>query len=103
MGKVSKRNLDVLLAVDRLAAAAGYPPSIREVGQAVGLSSSTVHVHLRRLQAHGLVAYQPGMARTLQLTEAGRSICTRRVCNDSFYSTLPPPQGDAENSADTVH
>jgi repressor LexA len=45
-----------------------YPPTVREIGKAVGLtSSSTVHVHLRILQHQGRLRTAPGKARTLTL------------------------------------
>ena len=41
----------------------GYPPSVREIGEAVGLTSpSTVHSHLATLQRHGLPAPRPHQA-----------------------------------------
>lgn len=47
----------------------GYPPSMREIGAAVGLSSSaTIHVHLRKLQRDGKITQVPGRARTIRVT-----------------------------------
>jgi len=38
-----------------------YPPTVREIGAAVGLkSSSTVHTHLSVLESKGLIARKPG-------------------------------------------
>ena len=46
----------------------GYPPSVREIGSAVGLkSSSTVHGYLRCLEERGLIARQPDKRRALDI------------------------------------
>ncbi len=46
----------------------GYPPSVREIGEAVGLaSSSTVHGHLERLQQKGYLRRDPTKPRALEL------------------------------------
>ncbi|MCL6609955.1 MAG: transcriptional repressor LexA [Peptococcaceae bacterium] len=46
----------------------GYPPSVREIGQAVGLkSSSTVHGYLRRLEDKGCLKRDPAKPRALEL------------------------------------
>ena len=46
----------------------GYPPSVREIGKAVGLkSSSTVHGHLSRLEEKGLIRRDPTKPRAIEL------------------------------------
>ena len=64
----------------------GYPPSVREIGEAVGLSStSTVHGHLRRLEKKGLLhrdAMKPramGLAKERNLLTDGDQICSLPV------------------------
>src|ERR1700737_1313824 len=48
--------------------ARNYPPSVREIGEAVGLSSSsTVHNHLNQLERRGLIRRDPSKSRTVQL------------------------------------
>ena len=48
----------------------GYPPSVREIGEAVGLKSpSTVHFHLKHLEELGVIGKQAGKGRALTLTE----------------------------------
>src|SRR3977135_4563219 len=45
-----------------------YPPSVRAIGEAVGLSSSsTVHNHLNQLERRGLIKRDPSKSRTVQL------------------------------------
>ena len=46
----------------------GYPPSVREIGAAVGLTSpSTVHTHLATLQRHGLLRRDPTKPRAIEV------------------------------------
>jgi repressor LexA len=46
----------------------GYPPSIREIGEAVGLkSTSTVHGYLSRLKDKGYIEWEPQSPRTLRI------------------------------------
>ena len=48
----------------------GYPPSVREIGKAVGLSSSsTVHAYLRKLEKNGRIHRDPTKPRAIELTE----------------------------------
>lgn len=62
------RILDYIRYVTRVR---NYPPSVREIGEAVGLSSSsTVHNHLNQLERRGLIRRDPSKSRTVQLVEA---------------------------------
>jgi repressor LexA len=48
----------------------GYPPSVREIGDAIGMSStSTVHGHLSRLEKRGLIRRDPTKPRAIEITD----------------------------------
>ena len=48
----------------------GYPPSVREIGEAVGLSSSsTVHSHLAALEVKGFIRRDPSKPRALEVLD----------------------------------
>lgn len=50
----------------------GFPPTVREIGQALDLRSpSTVHAHLLWLCEHGFISQVPGKSRTLVVTTRG--------------------------------
>ena len=52
----------------------GYPPSVREICEAVGLkSTSTVHGHLERLERKGLIRRDPTKPRAIELVEVQRN------------------------------
>ena len=59
----------------------GYPPSVREIGEAVGLtSSSTVHTHLTTLQRQGFLRRDPTKPRAIEVrydTNSGIAIDRR--------------------------
>ncbi len=63
----------------------GYPPSVREIGQEVGLtSSSTVHAHLAVLQREGYLSRDPSKPRAIQVhydPESSTSMATSAVRN----------------------
>ena len=66
------RRVEILRYLARRAGAEGPPPSVREIGLAVGLKSSqTVHHHLGRLEAEGYVVRGGRSARALRLTGKG--------------------------------
>jgi repressor LexA len=56
----------------------GYPPTVREIGEAVGLASpSTVHAHLANLERAGLIRRDPTKPRALELIGRERSGASR--------------------------
>lgn len=70
MRKASKRQEDILAFIKEEVRKKGYPPSVREIGEAVGLaSSSTVHGHLARLESKGLIRRDPTKPRAIEILE----------------------------------
>lgn len=68
--KLTERQAKILEHIRDVTRARGYPPSVREIGEAVGLSSSsTVHNHLNQLERRGLIRRDPSKSRTVQLVE----------------------------------
>jgi len=69
---LTARQREILAFVNDHSAQHGYPPTVREIGTAVGLtSSSTVHAHLANLERLGLLRRDPAKPRALNLV--GRS------------------------------
>ncbi|MDD1502029.1 MULTISPECIES: transcriptional repressor LexA [Lysinibacillus] len=80
MKKVSKRQEAILEFIKEEVRAKGYPPSVREIGEAVGLaSSSTVHGHLARLEQKGLIRRDPTKPRAIEILEPEDSIQKQHV------------------------
>lgn len=70
MTKLSKRQQDILDFIKSEVQLKGYPPSVREIGEAVGLaSSSTVHGHLSRLETKGLIRRDPTKPRAIEILD----------------------------------
>lgn len=70
MTKVSKRQQSILDYIKAEVRQKGYPPSVREIAEAVGLaSSSTVHGHLSRLEKKGFIRRDPTKPRAIEILE----------------------------------
>ncbi|GGF10345.1 LexA repressor [Halobacillus andaensis] len=70
MSKLSKRQQEILDYIKEQVLLKGYPPSVREIGQSVGLaSSSTVHGHLSRLEKKGFIRRDPTKPRAIEVIE----------------------------------
>lgn len=67
---LTKRQQEIFDFIKRYSAMNGYPPTVRDIGKAVGLaSSSTVHAHLANLEKIGLVRRDPTKPRALELLD----------------------------------
>src|SRR5207244_5479823 len=66
--ELTERQTRILNYIRDVSKVRNYPPSVREIGEAVGLSSSsTVHNHLNQLERRGLIKRDPSKSRTVQL------------------------------------
>jgi repressor LexA len=69
---ISARQREILEIIQRAVADRGYPPSVREIGEAVGLSSpSTVHSHLSALARAGYLRRDPSKPRAIEVIGSG--------------------------------
>ena len=65
---LSPRQLQILACIEQAMRDRGYPPSVREIGEVVGLSSSsTVHAHLETLQRLGYLRRDPTKPRAIEV------------------------------------
>jgi repressor LexA len=65
---LTKRQKEIFDYIRKYAGKHGYPPTVREIGKAVGLhSSSTVHAHLANLEKIGLLRRDPTKPRAIEL------------------------------------
>jgi repressor LexA len=77
--ELSDRQAKILDYIRYVTKVRNYPPSVREIGEAVGLSSSsTVHNHLNQLERRGLIKRDPSKSRTVQLIEGSDIEAKRR-------------------------
>lgn len=67
MEQTTERQQRILEVIHQFTAERGYPPSVREIGERVGLSSSsTIHAHLKTLERRGLISRDPTKPRALR-------------------------------------
>jgi repressor LexA len=65
---LTKRQKEIFEYISKYASKYGYPPTVREIGKAVGLhSSSTVHAHLANLEKIGLLRRDPTKPRAIEV------------------------------------
>ena len=68
MEKITKRQEDVLNYIKKYVVEHGFPPSTREIGAALGLSSpATVHTHLKKLEDAGCIRKTNSKFRTIEI------------------------------------
>jgi repressor LexA len=66
--KLTKRQQEIFEFIKRYSSEHGYPPTVRDIGKAIGLtSSSTVHAHLANLEKLGVIRRDPTKPRALEL------------------------------------
>ena len=80
----TERQRSILDVIRAFTAEHGYPPSVREIGERVGLSSSsTIHAHLKALERRGLISRDPtkprahALERSLRLAADPTPSCCR--------------------------
>jgi repressor LexA len=67
---LTKRQQEIFDFIKKYSAKYGYPPTVRDIGKAVGLaSSSTVHAHLANLERIGLLRRDPAKPRAIELLD----------------------------------
>ena len=109
---LTPRQREILEVIDRFQRDRGFPPSVREIGQEVGLTSpSTVHAHLASLEKLGYLRRDPTKPRAIEVrfdTTSGAAVERRPVrhvplvgdvaagtdvlAQENIEETLPLPQ-----------
>lgn len=75
MEKLTAKQQKIYDYIQTFSAEHGYPPSVREIGAAVGLKSpSTVHFHLKGLEEAGVIIKAEGKTRAITLSGTGRPV-----------------------------
>ncbi|HTI34918.1 MAG TPA: transcriptional repressor LexA [Miltoncostaea sp.] len=74
MDELTERQTAILTFIARHCRDSGYPPTVREIGMAVGLASpSTVHAHLAKLEQAGHIKRDPTKPRAMLVTVPGEA------------------------------
>jgi repressor LexA len=90
---LTKRQQEIFDYIKSHSARHGYPPTVRDIGKAVGLtSSSTVHAHLSNLEKLGLLRRDPTKPRAIELLDrAARD--ARAAVSDAIGRVVPSSAG----------
>lgn len=84
--ELNGREKAILKYIEKQIMTAGYPPSVREIGKAVGLSSTaTVHGYLAKLEEKGYIKKQDKKGRTLRLLKGSDGVIKNTSTKD-FYT-----------------
>ncbi len=68
MTELTKRQKDILIFIKKYLASKGYPPTVREIGKSLDLSSpATIHVHLHNLENKGYIKMEKSKNRAIEL------------------------------------
>lgn len=77
---LSHRQTDILEFIKRVIRQKGYPPSVREIGDAVGLmSSSTVHGHLQTLEEKGYIRRDATKPRAIEVLDSSSDVSQKKI------------------------
>jgi repressor LexA len=88
--ELTDRQREILEFVNAHVERCGYPPTVREIGQAVGLTSpSTVHAHLAKLERAGLIRRDATKPRALEVVDGGRSRSRSAPATPAGTAVLP--------------
>jgi repressor LexA len=78
--KLTKRQQEIFEFIKQYSRRHGYPPTVRDIGKAIGLtSSSTVHAHLANLEKIGLLRRDPSKPRAIEMLDRAASTAASSV------------------------
>ena len=87
---LTKRQQEIYDFIRKYSAKYGYPPTVRDIGKAVGLaSSSTVHAHLANLEKVGRLRRDPSKPRAIELLDKAVDVAVESVRNIVSPDSLP--------------
>ncbi len=92
-GKISKKQQEILDYMKNEILNRGFPPSVREICEAVGLkSTSSVHAHLESLEKNGYIHRDPTKPRAIEILDENFNLTRREVVNVPMVGTVAAGQ-----------
>lgn len=92
-GKISPKQQEILDYIKQCILQKGYPPAVREIGQAVQLkSTSSVHFHLNALETNGYIRRDPTKPRCIEIVEDTFNLVRRELINVPIIGTVTAGQ-----------
>ncbi len=88
--KISEKQLQIFKFIVDSIKNMGYPPSVREIAEAVGLSSSaTVHSHLKKLEDLNYIRRGKGSSRTIEILNSEHTLSDNNQSNLNNITLIP--------------
>lgn len=92
-GKISDKQQEILEYLKEVILKKGYPPSVREICQAVGLSStSSVFNHLEKLEKNGFIRRDPSKPRCIEIVDDTFQLTRREMAQIPIVGTVAAGQ-----------
>lgn len=81
-GKISDKQMEILEYIKSQILQRGFPPAVREIGEAVNLkSTSSVHSHLETLEKNGYIRRDPTKPRAIEILDDTFNLARRELVN----------------------
>lgn len=88
-GKITDKQTEILQYIKDEILSKGYPPSVREICEAVHLkSTSSVHAHLETLEKNGYIRRDPTKPRTIEIIDDSFNLTRRDMVNVPMVGTV---------------
>ncbi len=92
-GKISEKQQEILEYIKNEILNRGYPPSVRQICEAVNLrSTSSVHSHLESLEKNGYIRKDPTHPRAIEILDDNFNLTRREVVNVPMIGTVAAGQ-----------
>lgn len=92
-GKISKKQSEILEFIKSEVLQKGYPPSVRDICEAVALkSTSSVHAHLETLEKNGYIRRDPTKPRAIEIVDDNFNLTRRELVNVPLVGTVAASQ-----------
>lgn len=92
-GKITDKQMQILEYIKSEILNKGYPPSVRDICQAVNLkSTSSVHSHLETLEKNGYIRRDPTKPRTIEILDDNFNLVRKEMVNVPMIGTVAAGQ-----------
>ena len=92
-GKITKKQSEILEYIKAEVLQKGYPPSVRDICEAVSLkSTSSVHAHLETLEKNGYIRRDPSKPRAIEIVDDNFNLTRRELVNVPLIGTVAAGQ-----------
>lgn len=92
-GKITKKQEEILEYIKAQILSKGYPPSVRDICEAVNLkSTSSVHSHLESLEKNGYIRRDPAKPRAIEIVDDSFNLVRRELVNVPIIGSVAAGQ-----------